>query len=129
MDDYETTTTTTTATASFAMDKSSEQLERTFGGGEIPLILGNEVTGEDSNILQQGTDLPWVGTPTTTATTTMELESIHITPVDEIIELLSFGEENSLNVTDYASVVNYEFFCDNGGLQNEVFQKLSTRLR
>jgi tRNA G18 (ribose-2'-O)-methylase SpoU len=50
----------------------------------VAIIMGNEVTGVDSELLQQD----------------------HV--VDEIIELPTFGRKNSLNVAACAPVVIYE---------------------
>jgi tRNA(Leu) C34 or U34 (ribose-2'-O)-methylase TrmL len=104
-----TSTTTTTTSSSVIVDKSSsDHLTKTSigggGGGGIALILGNEVTGVDSRILQMGTNVPW---DSTTAATTKELESKQ-SLIDAIIQLPTFGQKNSLNVAACAPVVIYE---------------------
>ncbi|KAL3911840.1 MAG: hypothetical protein SGILL_007127, partial [Bacillariaceae sp.] len=57
------------------------QREGGGGGSGVAIILGNEVTGVDTELLQQ---------------------------VDDIIELPTFGKKNSLNVAACAPVVIYE---------------------
>jgi tRNA G18 (ribose-2'-O)-methylase SpoU len=63
--------------------------------GGIALILGNEVTGVDTELLQQRV--------------TINNDAIQqACLVDQIVELPTFGQKNSLNVAACAPVVLYE---------------------
>ena len=64
------------------------------GGGGVVLVLGNEVTGVDTTLLDSMTD--------------DSNNSPNISLVDDIVELPTFGEKNSLNVAACAPVVIYE---------------------
>jgi len=83
--------------------RSEKTIQEEDRGG-VALVLGNEVTGVDADILQ-----PRQRTNSQEESDGHQENNCSEAPlIDEIIELPTFGRKNSLNVAACAPVVMYE---------------------